>query len=170
MMKSNPAAPPPPPRPRLIVDTREKRPLTFQHLEAVRGTLKTGDYSAEGLESVYCVERKSMADLAACCRAARRRFMEQMNRLAEYPFPRLLVVGTAVELARLAAVGRCNPAQVDHTLGAIQARLRVPVVTVATPEAAARLVEYWAVFCYREEARKAGRQAEIPAWCNGWSW
>lgn len=46
--------------PRLIVDTREQTPLTFLHMEAVRGTLATGDYSIEGMEGAFMVERKSV--------------------------------------------------------------------------------------------------------------
>ena len=35
------------PLPRIIADSREKDPLTFAHLESVRGTLHTGDYSIQ---------------------------------------------------------------------------------------------------------------------------
>jgi ERCC4-type nuclease len=70
--------------PRIIIDTREQRPLlpwrsprkgdepgrlVNQHgqpqfmVPTVRGTLSAGDYSVEGLEAVVAIERKSVGDL-----------------------------------------------------------------------------------------------------------
>lgn len=49
--------------PRIVVDTREQRPLRFGPLPVVRATLKFGDYALRGMETRVCVERKSVADL-----------------------------------------------------------------------------------------------------------
>ncbi len=54
-------------RPAIVIDTREQMPLVFRHLSAVRATLQTGDYSVLGLEHLFAVERKSLADLVMCC-------------------------------------------------------------------------------------------------------
>ena len=54
-------------QPIIVVDTREQTPLRFQRLEAVPGTLATGDYSIAGLEHLFSVERKTVADLVGCC-------------------------------------------------------------------------------------------------------
>jgi hypothetical protein len=45
--------------PMIVVDTREQEPLVFKSLQAVRGTLLSGDYSVAGLEELFSVERKS---------------------------------------------------------------------------------------------------------------
>jgi ERCC4-type nuclease len=52
--------------PVLVIDSREQAPLAFERLESVRGTLRTGDYSVRGLEDLFSVERKTVADLVGC--------------------------------------------------------------------------------------------------------
>lgn len=42
--------------PRVVIDTREQLPWEFK--KTIRQTLKTGDYSLEGMESTHCIERK----------------------------------------------------------------------------------------------------------------
>src|SRR6478752_8650758 len=84
--------------PVIIVDTREQTPLSFARLESVRGTLRTGDYSVKGLEDLFSVERKTVADLVGCCMADNReRFERELHRLRGYRFKRLLVVGSEAE-------------------------------------------------------------------------
>ena len=53
--------------PVIVVDTREQEPLVFERLTSVRGTLKTGDYSVAGLQDLFSIERKTVADLVGCC-------------------------------------------------------------------------------------------------------
>ena len=53
-------------RDHIVIDTREQRPLKFS-LPTITKTLCTGDYSIEQFEGIIRVERKSLADLAACC-------------------------------------------------------------------------------------------------------
>ena len=60
------------PKPAVLVDTREREPfpLLENHPNWIGGerrvALKTGDYTVEGMESLLCLERKSLADLVAC--------------------------------------------------------------------------------------------------------
>lgn len=49
--------------PRIVVDTREQRPLRFGGLPVTSRKLDFGDYSLRGLECRVAVERKSMQDL-----------------------------------------------------------------------------------------------------------
>lgn len=152
--------------PRLIVDTREQRPLVFRHLEAVPGTLQSGDYSISGLEDEFAVERKSVADLVGSVTRDRDRFARELHRLRGFRWKYLLIVGTEMELARLAAQGRANPAQVKHSILAFSARYNLPAVWVDNPEAAAHVVESWAFFAYREAMRQTGAKITIPAWAS----
>jgi len=50
------------PTPTILIDTREQTPLTFAHFPTERATLPTGDYSARGLETCFCVERIKEAE------------------------------------------------------------------------------------------------------------
>jgi hypothetical protein len=76
------------PKPIVIVDTREKEPLPIyeKHPNWIagerRGTLKTGDYTVEGMGSVLCLEHKSLPDLVACTVSYRQRFIDSCHRLA----------------------------------------------------------------------------------------
>lgn len=153
--------------PRLIVDTREQTPLTFRHLEAVRGALQSGDYSAQGIEDTFCVERKTIADLAGSLTRERARFMREMHRLRGFTNAYLLIIGREMELAQFVAKGRANAAQIEHSLMALQARYGVHVVWVDSPADAALLVESWAFCAYREAMKPAGVMMPFPAWVTG---
>jgi ERCC4-type nuclease len=53
--------------PVIVIDTREPDPLAFERRSSIRGTLQTGDYSVAGLEDLFSIERKTVADLVGCC-------------------------------------------------------------------------------------------------------
>lgn len=153
--------------PVLLVDTREQKPLRFSHLPAESATLYTGDYSVRGLEEVFAVERKSLADLAGSLTRERDRFMREMHRLRGYRFPYLLAIGDDMELSRLQAQGRLKLQQVEHSLRAIQSRYGVHVERAYTEEQAARMVETWAFCAWREAMKPAGVSLPFPDWAVG---
>jgi DNA excision repair protein ERCC-4 len=138
-------------RPVIVVDSREQNPLCFNRLQAVPGTLYSGDYSILELEASFAVERKSLTDLANCCRGANReRFEHEAQRLRGCRFKRLLVVGTRADIAACHYHSRIAPKAVLATLGAFEVRYDLPVVWAETPEAAAREVERWVWYFARE--------------------
>ena len=138
-------------RPVVVIDTREQDPLPFARLAVERGTLPTGDYSFRGGEELFAVERKSVADLTACCMGENReRFFRELHRLRGFRFKRLLVVGTREAIERGEYVSRIAPQAVLATLAAIEARFDVPVVFCPSPEEAGRKVESWAFWFARE--------------------
>ena len=50
---------------KIIVDTREQQPWSFDFNEIAVAKLDTGDYSVAGLEEVLCIERKkSVSEIA----------------------------------------------------------------------------------------------------------
>ena len=49
--------------PKIIIDTREQRPLVFDPLPITIKKLDFGDYSLKGYENRICIERKSVPDL-----------------------------------------------------------------------------------------------------------
>ena len=153
--------------PRLIVDTREQTPLTFEHLQSAPATLQSGDYSVKGLEEVFAVERKSLSDLVGSLTRERDRFMRELHRLRGFTFARLLVVGSMQELYTMSQRGRVNLDQVEHSLLSIEQRYHVPVVRVDTPAAGALMVETWAFTAWRDAAAKLGVTLPFPDWCAG---
>lgn len=138
-------------RPVVIVDTREQLPLPFARLAIERGSLQTGDYSFRGGEELFAVERKSIADLVACCTGENRdRFFRELHRLRGYRFKRLLVVGTLEEIEAGQYRSSIAPRAVVATLAAIEARFDVPVVFSPSPADAGRQIESWAYWFARE--------------------
>ena len=138
-------------KPVIVIDTREQTPLTFTRLAFVRGTLQSGDYSFLGGEELFAIERKSVADLVACCIGENReRFERELHRLRGFRFKRLLVIGDEAEV--LAGHYRSNikPKAVLSTLSAFEARYDLPIVWSASPANAALLVERWAWWFSRE--------------------
>jgi ERCC4-type nuclease len=141
--------------PTIIIDTREQTPLIFEHLASERGTLQSGDYSIAGLEHDFAVERKSIPDLCQSVTRGRERFERELHRLRGFSFARILIVGSPKEVEQTAH----NPKAIFSSLSAMETRWRVPVVWESSPELAARLVERWAWFFWRERTvigRKAG--------------
>jgi DNA excision repair protein ERCC-4 len=137
--------------PVIVVDTREQTPLVFQHLQSVCGTLTTGDYSVAGLEELFAVERKSVADLVACCMCENRiRFERELHRLRGFRFKRLLIVGTRGEIELQRYHSRIAPKAVLGSLAAWECRYDCPVVFAATPVEASLLIERWAYYFARE--------------------
>jgi DNA excision repair protein ERCC-4 len=137
--------------PVIVVDTREQDPLVFDHLRAMSGTLATGDYSVAGMEELFAVERKTVADLVGCCMGdSRERFAREMHRLRGFRFKRLLIVGTRGEIELQRYHSRIAPKAVLATLSAFEVRYDCPVVFASTPVEAALLVERWVYYFSRE--------------------
>lgn len=137
--------------PRIVIDTREQTPLPFRRYQTVTGTLTTGDYSVDGLEELFAVERKSVPDLVACCSGPNReRFERELHRLRGFRFKRLLVVGCRAEVGQHRYRSNLAPQAVLSTLWAFEARYDCPVVWEPHPEEAGRIVEDWAYWFARE--------------------
>ena len=62
------------------VDTREQQPLDFEHCGVVRGTISTFDYSLEGEQERFAVERKGLSDLIQSL-AMSRNFSRELKKI-----------------------------------------------------------------------------------------
>jgi ERCC4-type nuclease len=143
--------------PVIVIDTREQTPLAPTRLPCTRAGLLSGDYSIRGLEYLFAIERKSIADLVGCCKSGtkaaegeRERFERELHRLRGYKFRRLLIVGSLADIEAGAYRSEISPAAVLNSLKAWQVRFDIPVVFRATPEEAAAQVEDWAYYFARE--------------------
>lgn len=122
-----------------IIDTREQLPLDLSPLQAVAGSLPTGDYSVCGLENIVAVERKGLGDLLACIGAERERFDREIMRLLAYPVRALIVESTWLDLEAGRWQSKVTPtAAIGSLLGWIAAGL--PIVLAGDHERAGRYV------------------------------
>lgn len=144
--------------PTIVRDSREQLPLIFTRLQSVDGTLYSGDYSILGLEELFAVERKTVADLVACCCGDNRaRLKRELHRLRGFVFKRLLIVGTEEQIFRGQYLSSVTPQAVLATLAAFEVRYDLPVVFIRTPELAARQIERWAFYFARDYIKAANQ-------------
>ncbi len=147
------------PKPIALVDTREQDPFPLQinHPNWIGGerrvALKTGDYTVEGMESLLCLERKSLADLVACTVTDRRRFLTVCARLARFPWKAILIEAALEDIKEgfesFDIPSEVHPNAVCGTLDAIEAKFGIPVIytstvkDLATERAASWLSKYF---------------------------
>lgn len=88
--------------PTIIIDTREKLPLSFKclHIRGVKELptitrkLDVGDYSIAGFEDQVFIERKSVNDLYGTLFSGRERFERELERAKDHKYKYLLVEST----------------------------------------------------------------------------
>jgi ERCC4-type nuclease len=125
----------------IVIDTREQTPLSFADLpgvSSVSGALQSGDYSIQGLEEHFAVERKSIEDLVGSCTGDRDRFKRELHRLRGFAFARLLVVGTQDQIELQRYRSKASPKAILASLTAFEVEYNVPVVFVPTAAQASR--------------------------------
>lgn len=84
--------------PQIIQDTREQRPYRFEN--STEDALQTGDYSVEGLEDKVVIERKELSDFFNCIGNDRDRFTRELERLAEFDLPIVLIEAEFAEVLK----------------------------------------------------------------------
>lgn len=74
----------------IIVDTREQMPWEFGFHTTSKRKLDTGDYSIEGMESIFTIERKmSVSEIAT--NITENRFKDVLDRLSKIPHAYLIM-------------------------------------------------------------------------------
>ncbi len=141
--------------PIIIADTREQAPLTFRHFASVTATLRTGDYSIQGFENRFTVERKSISDLVGSVTHDRARFERELARMRPYDFKRLLIVGSLEDIRGHRYRSQATPKSVLASVYAFEIRYDMPAVFSPTPADAAELIEAWGYYFLREQAKRA---------------
>ena len=138
-------------RPVVVIDSREKTPLPIKRLETVRDGLVSGDYSFQGGEHLFAIERKSIPDLVSCCMGENRlRFERECARLRGLRFKRLLIVGPRWMIDAHRYKSQIKPKAVLHSLSAWECRFDLPVVFTEHETHAAEMVESWVWWFARE--------------------
>lgn len=139
----------------IIIDTREQAPLTFTRLPSIRGTLQSGDYSVQGCEHLFAVERKSLDDLAMSVTTERERFERELHRLRGFHFKRLMIVGTREDIENHAYRSKATPNAILASLSAFEIRYDIPLHFAPNAISAAAQIESWAYWFAREIRKQA---------------
>jgi ERCC4-type nuclease len=91
------------PKPKIIVDTREKTPWDWEaddaFEEVIHRKLDGGDYSIEGLEDIIVIERKASADeLFLNFSQQKKRITAEFERLADHKHKIIIVEETCEDV------------------------------------------------------------------------
>ena len=106
----------------------------------------------DGMGHLLALERKSLADVAACTVADRDRFLRQCERLSQFKWKAILVQATLEDIKRGFTECEVHPNAVCGTLDAVEAKFGIPVIytsgdqDLATERAASWLSKhftYW---------------------------
>lgn len=109
----------------ILIDSREQRPLMLPNSRIA--TLKTGDYSVEGMTEVVAVERKSLSDLFGCIGHDRERFVRELERLANIRYRALVVEASFDELLAGLSYSQVNTHAAAGSIIAWSVRYGIPV-------------------------------------------
>jgi ERCC4-type nuclease len=116
---------------RIIVDTREQRPWSFEAFDDVElevATLRTGDYSLAGHEAAVSIERKSADDLVNTLIHGRERFERELERMLEFRHRAIIVEAGVDDILAHRYTSRTHPNSVLGMAASIQVRYEIPVV------------------------------------------
>lgn len=98
----------------IIVDTREQTPWEFDNYTTASRKLDTGDYSIEGLENIFAIERKkSVSEIAN--NITEPRFKDVLERLQEFRHKFILLEFTLNNVLDY-PVGSTVPKKMWHTI------------------------------------------------------
>lgn len=101
----------------IVIDYREKKPYSFDYnvfdYQDAKRLLSTGDYSIKGFETNVAIERKSVNDFVQTISntARRKRFFEEIDRLASMEMHAIVVEGTVEDIVCEATLLRCMSAE-----------------------------------------------------------
>jgi len=125
------------PKPIVLVDTREKNPFDFSRFKNWIGgeksqSLKAGDYSIEGMETLLVLERKTLSDLITTLIQQRTRFFKQCEKMTKYRWRALLIEASYEDIKTPYGYDEYNtsahPNAVSGTLDALETRYGIPVI------------------------------------------
>lgn len=129
--------------PVVVVDTREQEPYSLDsaHVICVRRALPAGDYSLEGYETSFAIERKSLEDFVASAVTARARFGRELRTLSEYDLACVVVEGSLEDVLARRYRSGAHPSAVFGAALSIIVDHGVPVFFCGDRQLACRFVE-----------------------------
>ncbi len=130
---------------KLIIDSREQLPFSFEHEKyqdatVKKGMLQVGDYSILGFESNVAVERKSLADLVGCLGRDRERFERELQRARGLDSFCVVVEASWLDLARGEYRSQLNPHAACQSVMSFSARYGISFLFAGSRTAAEYVV------------------------------
>lgn len=110
----------------ILIDTREIKPLVFPGYETKIVTLRTGDYSVNGVP--VAIERKSVSDLLGCIGQSRERFEKELIRLSQIRYRAIVIEGDMEAVAAGTRFSRLTPKQIISSVLAWSIKYAIPVI------------------------------------------
>jgi ERCC4-type nuclease len=128
---------------RIIIDSREQAPYEFpaETVTPIRRALPSGDYSLEGRETEFAVERKSLADFVQTVIRGRERFRRELLRLQDYRRACVVIEGGMPDITQARYPGGAHPAAVLGAIISIIVDYGIPVYLCGDRQHACRFVE-----------------------------
>lgn len=145
----------PKPRPYVLIDTREQRPLRFKpelEVDCGTATLPAGDYSVRGFTALIALERKSVPDLIGTLTKGRERLEVELDKLEQYRWKAILVEGRRGDVEAGIYRSLATPQSIIGSLRAIWMRWGVPTFWCDSPEGCAREVAWYAHRLHKRHA------------------
>jgi DNA excision repair protein ERCC-4 len=146
---------------RILIDSREQNPFTFQGYEVKTQTapLPVGDYSLPGFEDRAAIERKSLDDLVGCLMGKdRERFERELRKGRFYELFAVVVEAPFSDVSRGRYRSEMKPHSALQSIIAFQVRYRVPFVWAGN-RAGAEYITHGLIAKYLREIGERYRQA-----------
>ena len=151
---------------RIVIDTREQLPYEFpaDRVTSIRRALAAGDYSLEGRESEFAVERKSLADFVQTVIRGRERFHKELAKLKSYRRACVVIEGSMADITQARYPGGAHPASVLGAIISIIVDYGVPVYLCGDCPHGCRFVEGYLRRCAALAPRPPmeNRESEEP--------
>ena len=114
---------------RIVVDTREQVPWTFegQGFNTVRAKLDSGDYSIKGLEARVAIERKSIDDWTKTVLYDSKRFYRELERMRAYDFRCVIIESGIREIIGGEFRSQAKPSSILGFVAEVSVSQSVPV-------------------------------------------
>lgn len=112
---------------KIVIDSREQKPYSFNGTETVAGALTTGDYSVNGLQDNIAIERKTIDDLIGCLSKGRDRFERELFRGKSLDYFCLVVEADLKDIVNHAYRSEMLPKSVIQSLVAFSVRYKMPI-------------------------------------------
>lgn len=148
---------------RVIVDTREQTPWTFedQSIECVRAKLDSGDYSLPGLEHRVAIERKSLDDWTGTVLRDRARFYRELQRLRAFDFRCVIIEAGVREIMAGRYKSQAKPASVLGFVAEVTIGQAVPVYLAGSRAEAQVLAGAFLRMADKKLSRSTAAPAEV---------
>lgn len=145
----------------ILIDSRERRPYRFEEYSALtsKGTIKTGDYTLLGMESLVAVERKSLDDLIGCLTVGRARFERELDRARVMACFAVVVEASMEDVTRHRYTSRMAPHSALQSILAFQVRYSTPFMWAGSRESGEYLTFWFLEKAQRELLTKKERAA-----------